>query len=92
MLHQTSLGLLALLLALLSSGCASEPRVSLQPIPGPTVTKLVYVPLDSGLTTCSDWPTGDVETDLDAVGMLNQAFDAWADCYSKVDAIRLVQP
>ena len=85
-LKPTSLVLSALLLAPALSGCAAEPK--LQPIPAPVVERLVYRPIDSGLLTCRQWPAGEGGTDLDAVSEANRGFDAWLDCWRKIEKIK----
>lgn len=81
-----SLDLLVLPLSLALSGCAAEPKI--QPIPQPVRTVYVYKPLDGGLLTCKSWPIGDGELDLDAVSEANRGFDAWLDCWRKVEKIK----
>ena len=48
----------------------------------------MYRPLSAGLLTCRTFPPIAAETDLDAVGLLNRGYDAWADCAGKLEAIR----
>jgi hypothetical protein len=43
------------------------------------------------MLTCRAFPAIAAETDLDAIGLLNRAYDAWADCRARLDAIRHLQ-
>lgn len=81
-----SLSLLALLLVLGLSGCAAEPKPL--PIPHPVRTEYVFKPLDGALLNCKRWPIEDGFLDLDIVSEANRGFDAWQDCWRKIEKIK----
>lgn len=82
----TALSLLALVLVLALNGCAAEPKVL--PIPQPVRIKYIFKPLDGAFLNCKRWPVEDGYLDLDVVSEANRGFDAWQDCWRKIEKIK----
>lgn len=79
----------ALLLLVSMTGCDAAKRPDLAPPPTSAVTRLVYQPIDGGLLTCRKAPAlPEDPTDFDATAMLAGIYDAWEDCFLKLQKIR----